>query len=146
MTIFDKEARAGFPRMRGARVRAAIPISEDLLQRMLSKVAVGLELHNNNVIFVSWRAFRVQARLVEITPDLTVVLSASWLSRTAIRAALTWKPGLQKWLAQQDGLVYILCSRFPAVARHEYLWRHISAVQARTAPGKLTLNVDVDVR
>ena len=59
---------------------------------------------------------------------------------------MTWKPGLQTWLAQQDGLVYIVCSRIPAVARYEYLWRHISEVQVRTSPGKLTLNLDVNIR
>ena len=146
MKILDKEARAGFPRMRGTRVRATIPISQDLLDRILSKPQWNVEIQEHNRISVSYGVVRVAADIVRVTPDLTVVLSTSWLSRTALRGVLALKPGLQVYLRQQDGLVHVLCGRIPTVARYRYLWRHLADVQARTAPGRLVLNFDLQIR
>ena len=46
MSVLSEEAKAGFPRLRGTHLRANIPVSQDLLNRLLSKVAVRLELQD----------------------------------------------------------------------------------------------------
>ena len=74
-----------------------------------------------------------------------IVLSTSWFSRAAIRAVLFWKPGWKAFLDQQDRFVYVLCANIPAVARYRYLWQYVSKVDARTAPGLLILNTEIDI-
>src|SRR4051794_17577625 len=115
MKTIDKEARAGFPRMCGARVHATVPVSQDLLDGLLRTLPVSVEVQEHNRILVSYRTIRASAEVVHITPELTVVLSTSWFYRTAVRGVLAWKPGLHAYLAQQDRFVYILCGRIPAV-------------------------------
>jgi hypothetical protein len=105
-----------------------------------------VELHGDNQIVVSWRSIRARAQIVRITPDLSLVLSTSWLTRTALRGVLTWKPELQTYVAQQDTFVYILCGRIPAVSKYRYWWQHVSEVQVRTAPGRLVLNLAAKIR
>ena len=143
MSVLDAEARAGFPRMRGTRLRATLPIPQDLLDHWLSKLPVDVELQERNRLSISYAGVAVTAELVGITPQLAIVLSTPWWSRAALWGVLTWKPELQAYLRQQDKLIYILCGEIPAVARYRYLWRHVSDVQARTEPGRLVLDIQV---
>jgi hypothetical protein len=146
MKIVDKEARSGFPRIRGARLSATVPISQEVMDRMLRKLPLRVEIQEQNRIFVSYGVIRAAAQIVRVTPELTVVLSASWLSRTALRGVLAWKPGLQRYIAAQDGFVYILCSQIPRIARYRYWWQHLSEIQARTVPGQLVLDIRAHIQ
>src|SRR3954451_22121587 len=97
LSVLSEEAKAGFPRLRGTQFRANIPVPEDVLNRLLRNAGVQLELQERNRILISYRGFRVAAELVLVTRELDVVLSASWWSRSAIKAALVWKPQLQMY-------------------------------------------------
>jgi len=143
MTVLSEEAKAGFPRLRGTHFRANIPVSQDVLNRLLSNAGIQLQVQQHNRLLISYRVFRVAAELVLVTRELDVVLSASWWSRSAIKAALVWKPQLQSYLSQQDRFVSIHCGRISAVRKYEYLWRHISQVHARTVAGRLELDIQV---
>lgn len=141
--MLSEEAKAGFPRLRGAHFRANIPLSQDVLNRLLRNAQIQLEPQEGNRILISYRVFRFAAELVLITRELDVLLSLSWWSRSAIRAALAWKPQLQGYLSQQDRFVSIHCGRISAVRKYEYLWRHISQVRARTVSGRLELDMEI---
>ena len=143
MSVLTEEAKAGFPRLQGTHFVAHIPVSQDVLNGLLNNVGIQLEVQERNHILISYGAFRVAAELVLITRELDVLLSASWLSRSAIRAALLWKPQLRTYLSQEDEFISIHCGRISAVGKYEYLWRHISQVHARTVPGRLELDLQV---
>jgi hypothetical protein len=143
MRILDAEAKAGFPRIRGTRLHAIVPISQYLLDQWLSRLAVNVAIQERNQFSISYAGIGLTAELVGIAPDLSIVLTTPWWSRAALWAVLTWKPGLQAYLRQHDKLVYILCGEIPAVARYRYLWRYVSEVRARTEPGRLVLDIHV---
>jgi hypothetical protein len=113
------------------------------MDQWLSKLAVRVEMQARNRLSISYGAVAVTAELVGITRELAIVLSVPWWSRAALWGVLTWKPGLQTYLRQQDKLIYILCGEIPAVASYRYLWRHVSDVQSRTEPGRLVLDIQV---
>lgn len=145
LKLFDEEARAGFPRMRGTRMRGVIPVTQEVLNSLLSSMRFQIELQAHNRILISYRGVRLVAELISISQNLRIVLSTSWLSRAAIRAVLFWKPGWKVFLDQQDRFVYVLCADIPAVARYRYLWQYVSKVNAQTAPGLLILNIEIDI-
>ena len=145
LKLFDEEARAGFPRMRGTRLRGVIPVTQELLNSLLSSLRFHMELQAHNRVLISYRGVRLAANLIGISPNLMIILSTSWLSRAAIRAVLFWKPGWKVFLNQQDRFVYVLCADIPAVARYRYLWQYVSKVDAQTAPGLLILNTEIDI-
>jgi hypothetical protein len=146
MKVFEKEAKAGFPRLSGTWVRATIPIAQELVDRLSGDLPLDVTIHEGNRISISYGVVRAAAEIVQVTPEMTVILSTSWLSRTALSGALAWKPELQAYLRKQGKFVHVVCSRIPAVARYQYLWRHVSEVQARTAPGRLVLDIQVFIR
>lgn len=131
--------------MRGTRLRATIPVTQEVLDSLLSSLRLHIELQGNNHIQVSYRGIRVAAELIGISTELMLVLSTSWISRTAIRAVLALKPEWRTFFDQKDKFVYILCAEIPAVARYRYLWRFISKIDARTATGLLLLDAEIDI-
>ena len=143
MKVFEAEARAGFPRLRGTRVRATVPIDQAMVDGWLRRTPVNAEIQERNRLLVQYGGVRMAAEIVGVTPDLTVVLSTPWWSRAALFGVLVYKPGLQDYLRQQGGLVHIVCGQIPAVARYRYLWRHVSDVQARTERGRVMLDVQI---
>lgn len=145
MKVLEAEARAGFPRMHGARLRATVPIDQVLVDGWLSRTGVGVEIEDGNRLSISYGSVRTGAEIAGITPDLTIVLKVPWWSRAAVWGVLVYKPGLQAYLRQQGGFVHIVCSQIPAVAKYRYLWRHVAEVQVRTVPGRLVLGIRVFV-
>jgi hypothetical protein len=131
--------------MRGARVHATVPISQQLLDQMLGNLPLKVEIQEQNRFSISYGAVRVSADIVEVTPELTIVLSTSWLSRMAIRSS-----GVETQFAVlrgPEGQVRSPLVR-PDSCRREISiwWRHLSQVEARTTRGRLVLDLDADVR
>jgi len=127
-------------------VHATVPISQEILNYLLSNIQIGVEIEEHNRVLISFRMFRAAAEIVGVTPDLVVVLSTSWVLRMTLRAVLAWKPSLQAYMAEKDGFVYVFCGLIPAVRRYEYLWQHLTEVRARTQAGRLILDLDIHVR
>ena len=141
MTILEQEANAGFPRMRGARFQASVPIIQQLVDGWLRKLPVQVAIQDRNRLLISYSGVNIPADIVAVTPALDVVLSTPWWSRAALWGVLTWKPALQKYLQRRDKFIVIVCGEIPAVARYAHLWRHVSDVRARTEPGRLWLDI-----
>ena len=131
--------------MRGARFRASVPIRQEMVDGWLRESGIGVEILPENRVSISYKSVRVRAEIVGVTPDLAVALSTPWWSRAALWGVLTWKPGLQSYVQQREKLVYVMCGRIPAVARWRELWRHVSEVRARTAPGRLVVDLQAVV-
>jgi hypothetical protein len=77
MKIVDKEARAGFPRMRGGRMRATVPISQDLLDRMLSKLRLNVKIEEHNRILISYGVVRAVADIVGRSIHIVVIANGA---------------------------------------------------------------------
>ncbi len=145
MTVLEQELRAGLPGFEGARVRATVPVRQDVLDLLLERTDFRVDIHERNQITIRYGMVQVKAEIVRVTPELTLVLKLSWFSRTALRGAMAWKPGLHVYLDQRDEFVYILCGRIPAVAKYKNIWQHLSGIDARTVPGKLVFDAELRV-
>lgn len=132
--------------MRGAHVRATIPVTEALLNQFLSKQQVTVEIRERNQLSIRLWVASVSLEIARIDPDLWLVLRLSWLSSQALSAAMMFKPGLRAYVRQQGGLVYINCAALPGVEQYRYLWRHVSAVRASTSRGVLFLDMELLIR
>lgn len=146
MTTLAEEAKAGFPRLRGAQLNATLPVREALLNQLLARFPVTVEIREHNQISARLWGFTVSAEIVRIQSELEVVLRTSLLSRAALRAVLALKRELNAYVRVDGGLVYVRGGAIPAVEEFRYAWRHITSVRARTLPGILLLDLDLLVR
>ena len=131
----------------GAYLRATVPITERLLNMLVAPVGLRIMVGVGNELRIEYNVLSFSARIVGIEPDLTILLSTSWLNRKLLGGALAMKPELKRFVhVDSVGSIRIPCGRFSAVERYRKYWQHVSRVNVRSEVGRLFLDIDARVR
>jgi hypothetical protein len=141
-TTLEREIAAGLPRLRGARIRGTVPVTEQLLNELMPPGAPAPEvrlLDDNQFTLdaVLWiLPFQVHATLVSVDPGLnvTIELHGHVLKRTAISMAARRLPFVR---SGPGGSLVIAVGELPAVARYRHVWQHLTHLAVRTHRGML---------
>jgi hypothetical protein len=143
--FIERDARAGFPRFPGMHLIGSIPVSQDLLNEMLSQsvhVPKGLrvEIESGNRIVA--RLGLVQATATLHSPaaldgrTITLELSSSivaWTISQYVRAPFITIAGR---------IITIDLASVPALAPWQALLAHLERIMFSTQPGVLTVGFD----
>jgi hypothetical protein len=131
----------------GARVEAIIPVTEYLANALLHRHGVSVAILQDNQIRIRYGTLSFSAQIRSIQPDLTAVLTTSWVNRQALRLALNLRADAKRFVRiGSDGSIQILPGQVPVVADYRILWQHISSVEVQSEAGRLLVSISARVK
>ncbi len=138
----ERELAAGLPRLAGARISGAVPLTEQLINDLMPPGAPAPELRlldDNQFTLdaVLWvLPFQVHATLVsvDIALNVTIALHGHVLKRSAISMAARRLPFVRSGPGQS---LIIAAGELPAVARYRHVWQYLTHLAVRTHRGLL---------
>jgi hypothetical protein len=141
----DREARQGFPRLRGARISGSIPVNQILLNEIAatSGVVSNVRILDGNRVGATVWGVPVQATIIHVDSALTVTvqLDVPWWAAVVTRL-IAVAPQVRR---DDRGHLHIAVGMFGPVSAYRHLLKHLSAIGVRTHPGTLIVDFQLAV-
>ena len=149
MDVLRAEVARGLPRLQGARVTAAVPVRQAVLDDVLRLVPgvpadLAIDIGADRQVQVRYGVFHANGRLASgftgAAPRLTFELASQLVAWGMQRLPLP------PFVAVRGRLVLVDLTRVPALADLAPLWRHVDAVSFASVAGRLDVRIDVHVQ
>jgi hypothetical protein len=141
----DREARQGFPRLRGARISGSIPVNQILLNEIAatSGVVSNIKILDDNRVSAAVWGVHIQATIIHLDSslNLTVKLDLPWWAAVVTRL-IAVAPQVRR---DNAGHLHVAVGMFGRVSAHRYLFQHLTSIAIRTRPGTLIVDFQLAV-
>lgn len=143
-TEFDN----GFPALRGTRIAGEIPLSQSVLNEILSHSApaagfASLELKEFNTIVVRILGFLpLTATIVRVDPPLRIVFHLPFAVRLA---ASMVQSRLPSYVRIKGGEAAVDLSAVPQLAQYPQVSKYVRITQLRTSSSRLIVSFEIEV-
>lgn len=150
LTILQDEAKNDFPRLRGTRVSANVPITESWLNKNISRSSNGvlrslrLEIQPSNQIVVHFGVVHATAVLdetIDFGESPTLVLRL----RSVLIASILRNTVSIPFVRFKGTLVRVDLGAIPYISQNRRFWKHIRVLRLATHPRRLDIRIEIAI-